>query len=149
MKPPTMPKVLVQLGRAIEIDGNEWEWTWNKGDKWILCASTNGRALYLFQAPKKQVDLDPNVVVKKGEKLYDIFNHRDFDKSLSGKVPALRQRAGLAHHIVYASNKFGGMAEYIHRFEKQPIVWTDNPKKPRIIALTGGSIRITKRGIEG
>ena len=128
MKPPTMPKVLVQLGRAVEIDGDVWEWTWNKGDKWILTASTNGRALYLFQAPKQQVDLD---------------------RSLSGKVPALRQRAGCANHIVYASDKFGDMAEYIHIFEKLPIVWTDNPKKPRIIALTGGSIRVTKRGIEG
>jgi hypothetical protein len=146
-QPPSAPKVLVELGRAVELDSDEWVWTWNKRDNWIIAASVNGKRLYLFPRPKQRAQ-NP-VDIQRHERLYKVFNRRESDELLQGNIRALKRRAGRANHVVYHSDKFGRGRDYIHIFDNPPIVWVDKPNLPRIVGLTGGDIRITKRGIEG
>lgn len=230
-KMPSIPTVLVELGRAVELDSDKWTWTWNTRDNWIVAATADGKRLFLFARPKKTKNPDEEMseriqsylfakhvflprhakqwlirhnlkapteqdipnwwryqqepeshfrkgslrtkilslrgdiqtivgaplkkwatnpgYVKRGERLYKIFNRRESDELLRGNVSELKQRAGIALHVVYHSDKFGPARDYIHRFDAGPTVWVDNPSKPRIIGLIGGKIRITKRGIEG
>lgn len=235
-KPPKVPAVLVELGRAVEVDGEPRQWTWSKRDNWIIAACPKGTKLFLFARPKgtkstlnprplcktgmqivsylfdrekwsvenvrkwlrshdaksNRIELTKNRIVAvqqpwqhmqpgslrvkilqkqtgistrvgcpkqkwslnpaqfdSGKKLYSKFTRKSVDGALSGIVPELRYHAGKAHHVVYASDKFGPCEDYIHVFDARPDIWVDNHKNPKIVALTGAHIRVTPRGIEG
>lgn len=151
VKPPSIPSVLVELGRAIELDSDTWTWTWNQRDNWSVTASSDGKRIFLFKRPpqKNKVASPKNRYIKRGERFYRVFNRRKADEVFKGSVHELKKRVGRAIHVVYESNKFGPKRQYIHTFDAQPIVWVDKENLPKIVALTGGDIRITKRGIEG
>lgn len=147
---PSVPLVLVELGRLVELQTDSVRWKWTAKEDWIVCSNESGRRLFMFPRPPKKPVKDSTAYAKKGEKLYKIFNHRKSDKLLKGKIYDLKRREGRAIHIIYRSDKFGGRASnYIHSFDKPPIVWVNSTKNPKIVALTGGDIRITTRGIEG
>lgn len=147
---PSVPLVLVELGRLVELQTDSVRWKWTAKEDWIVCSNESGKRLFLFPRPPKKPVKDSTAYAKKGERLYKIFNHRKSDKLLKGKICDLKRREGRAIHIIYRSDKFGGRASnYIHSFDKPPIVWVNSTKNPKIVALTGGDIRITTRGIEG
>lgn len=149
MRAPSVPRMVVELGRAIEVDGTEWIWTWNTRDNWVVASSVSGNRLYLFKKPGETVDNPKSDLFKRGSKLYRAFTRHSVDKTKKGTVAVPRKQVGRAIHVVYESAKFGKTAHYIHTFDKQPIVWVDKPNLPKIMVLTGGDIRITRRGIEG
>lgn len=101
----------------------------------------------VMACPYQKYALNPGKT--RGERLFKLFNRADPRESLRGKVVDRTKKTGKGVHIVYNSDKFGKRENYIHEFETAPTVWVDNAKKPRMIALTGGRIRITARGIEG
>lgn len=147
-KPPVIPSTLVELGRAVELECGEYRWRWSKKDDFILCSSESGTKLFIFARPKSVVErgtFDPD----KAKSLYQTFNRREDDQYLAGRIPTPRRSIGRAKSVVYSSDKFGRRYEYIHHFKSPPILWVDNAKTPRIVALTGGKIRVTQRGIEG
>lgn len=148
-KPPSVPLVLIELGRLVELQTGDHRWKWTKKENWIVCASESGKRLYLFPKPKQQPSSRTTTYAKDGVKLYKLFNHRKYDRLVTGKINDLQYREGRAIHIIYHSDKFGRGSNYIHSFDKPPIVWTNNKKSPKIVALTGGEIKITSRGIEG
>ncbi len=149
-KPPTIPKTLVELGRAVEIETTTRRWRWSKKDNWVVCASTGGKRLFVFQKPKKKSTQKEGSSIRRGQRLYDVFSGRPSEQIVQGKVPELRYKGeDRAVHIIYHSDKFGSPAKYIHEFDTPPIVWTSSQTNPKMIALTGGKITITDRGIEG
>jgi len=223
---PRIPKTLVFLGEAIEVDADAAEWKWRKKDRFVVAASENGRQIFVFAGPEKllknptctrgtriqsylfdrekytpakatswlkrhglktpraHVTADylhyrqepPSHFKKSGfrtkeitggiqaivgcpvekwstnpaaEALFKRFNHRSPTGSQAVQVPNAKQRIGRVHHIAYRSTKFGPCQSFIHVFEKSPWVWVDSESNPRILVITGGNIKITKRGIEG
>lgn len=149
MKAPSIPKTLVNLGRAVELDCDTWNWTWNKRDNYIVCCNVQGSRLFIFPAPSRDRSKREKMSNTKGKRLFKLFNRADPIDSLRGRVVDRIKKTGQGLHIVYNSDKFGKKENYIHEFDSSPTVWVDNPKKPRMIATTGGRIRITARGIEG
>lgn len=149
-KPITIPKVLVELGRAVELETNTRKWRWLKKDNWIVCASTGGKNLFLFAKPKGAAPAQDGPTIRRGQRLFDVFNHRTSEELKRGRVPELKFKGeDRAVHIIYHSDKFGSAANYIHEFDTPPIVWVSSKQNPKIIGLTGGKITITDRGIEG
>ena len=148
-RPPNVPLVLIELGRLVELQTDIHKWKWTKKEDWIVASSESGKRLYLFPRPKKQTTVEGTTYAKEGAKLYKIFNHRKHDKLLKGNIHELKRREGRAINIIYHSDKFGRASNYIHSFDRPPIVWVNNNKNPKIVALTGGDIRINTRGIEG
>ena len=148
-KPPKVSRILVELGSVVELGFEAQVWKWRVSENWILTSSESGKRLYLFERPETVVSAPARM--NRGKRLYKTFNHRKHDDYRKGKIRSLRARAkaGRARHIVYNSDKFGPKEDYIHHFDTPPLVWVDANKNPRIVALTGGSIRITARGIEG
>ena len=144
-----VPQILVDLGRAVEVIGDTWEWTWNKKDNWVLSSSADGEALYLFAKPKQAAESIPKAKTKNARALYKRFSRKDFEGALRGEVKDLIKKAGNAIHIVYESDKFGNLAEHIHHFDYSPDIWVDKPNKPSVMALISSKIRVTARGIEG
>lgn len=147
MRSPRIPPVTVELGRAVELDSDNWQWNWNKKHDWVVSTNPNGSRLYLFKKPKKLSPRDLRLT--KADHLYKVFNRSDYDKALVGNVSEPKKKVGRAIHVVYESCKFGPLRHYIHTFDNPPIVWADKPEDPSVIALTGGKIKVTKRGIEG
>lgn len=141
---------LVELGRAKELDTTTWLWTWNQRDNFVVACNDAGNTLYIFKKPRRKTKLNPNTAnFRKGSLLYGRFRGYDAErvgKSMEKKTP---KNGGFALHVIYHSDKFGDSAYYIHEFEKLPKVWVDNPKKPTMIKIVGGKIKVTARGIEG
>lgn len=232
MKAPQIPKTLVKLGRAVEIDGDQWVWTWTKKDDFCVACNVSGRCLYIFPLgrssaranPKKgglivqsvlfdsgqwtkkaavdwlkkngfaglicdetrdhfryrQVDpihfkrrsfrtkdLDSKRGIKaimaipsskhnpsggelaQAKKLFKRFNHYDATKELIVSVAEKGSEVGSCNHIIYESDKFGKKEHFIHKFEDRPIIFVDNPQKPRVLVLYGKHTKVTFKGIEG
>lgn len=146
-KPPKVPLTLVELGRCVELGLEDRTWKWTIRENWILTSSQSGKRLFMFARPKTSKEKPAKL--DRAKKLYSAFQGHKWDEYLQGKLYALRSKAGRAIHVVYNSDKFGPRRDYIHHFSTPPIVWADRIKNPRIVALTGGHIRITARGIEG
>lgn len=145
---PIVPKTLVYLGEAIEVEADAVTWRWAKSDLFIVAASESGRSIFVFCRPKKRIRKAPQER-KKAEKLYKNFNRRPAAGGQKIDVPEATKRVGRVLHIVYRSTKFGPSKSFIHVFERPPLVWVDKINRPKILALTGGKIIITRRGIEG
>lgn len=145
MKAPAIPRVLVELGRAVEVDGEQWQYTWHTRDNWIVAANEAGTKLFLFKRPDRSKE---SIKKPRGEELYRRFTRRDPTDRLEGQINEPKKLVGRAHHVVYKSDKFGPCRDYIHTFDTKPQVWVDKPSKPSVVALVG-KIKVTRRGIEG
>jgi len=90
---------------------------------------------------------------KKGHSLYEKFT--GFEHENAGRMVHVRQRQliriGRAINIIYRSDKFspGKTSDYIHAFERYPTVSVDDVKRPSIVAVRGGRIKVKKEGITG
>lgn len=147
-----LPTFLVDIAIPISIDieGNG-KLKFAAKDNWSLAANRAGNELWIVskRGGKKVKASD-----ERGEKLYELFTGFEHDEkgtmiNLSVKQ---MQKIGRAMDIVYRSDKFsrsGKMSDYIHSFDIYPTVSVDNKKKPTIIAIRGGKIKIKQEGITG
>jgi len=148
---PSIPKILVFLGRAVELsfaDDTVFKW---RGSYAVL-ANPEGTRLYILKTSKKKdVDVSDTASVDKARGLYSRFTEFESEKSeLVSTTSARLTKIGLADHIVYESNKWSGKKiEYIHEFTRRPAVWADHQTKPTALVLVGIGIKVKKEGITG
>lgn len=164
-----IPRVVSILGNAIELkarlnNGDDVLFSWpsrkNKsGRPAYLASNARGTALYILpdihlkrslrEAALKNVN--PGDLARAG-KLYENFSDLEMDDPIVLTIPENPlKRGGRAVHIVYKSDKWtGNNIDYIHTFKHEPIVhMSGSVKNPKVIALTGGRIRVQPRGIIG
>lgn len=145
-----IPALLVDIAdaRAIELeDGRELQF--RIAGKFAMCANKAGDELWILSRKGgKRVMTEDD----KAEKLFEKFTgfEADMDGALVQLPALLLTRLGRAMSIIYRSDKFSTKpADYIHAFKKYPTVSVDNMKRPRIVAIRGGKIRVTAEGITG
>jgi hypothetical protein len=146
--------MLVDIATALSIDledGSELRFPL-RGD-FALCSNKSGTELWIISR-KGGKKIDTTDVDRGAEKLYESFT--GFEHDSVGKLvhakPGQFVRVGRAMSVVYRSDKFnkpGKTSDYIHSFRSYPSVSVDNPKRPKIVALRGGHIRVKKEGITG
>lgn len=154
VKRPWLPSTLVDLATAISIDlegGIEIKFPLR--GSFALCSTRSGQELWIVSR-RKAKKVDTTDIDDKAEKLYESFT--GFEHSSVGALvhaPAKQfTRVGRAINIVYRSDKFstaGKTSDYVHAFRNYPTVSVDDPKRPKIVALRGGHIRVKKEGITG
>lgn len=164
-----IPPVVSILGKAIELkarlnNGDEVLFAWptrkNKsGRPAYLTSNARGTALYILpivHLKKSRRDtalqnVDEKALSKAGQ-LYENFTDLEMDVPIVLAMPSNPlKRDGRALHIVYESDKWTRKdTDYIHTFKQEPILHLGGSvKNPKIIALTGGRIRVQPRGIIG
>lgn len=151
-KSPWVPTLLVDLAdaKSIDLEGGEQLKFPFKGN-FAMCATRSGRELWIVS---RKGGKNVRTTDKQGEDLYEDFTgfeHDDVGKMIHIN-PKNMIRIGRAMDIVYTSDKFsrsGDTSDYIHTFKNYPTVSVDNVKRPQIVALRGGRIRVTKEGITG
>jgi hypothetical protein len=151
MTAPAIPKTVVILGKALQLDCGDWFYKWTKRPGSLLCSSVSGKRLYVLPGPDKAIDVENDGTVKDAKKLFRKFSPKgnlDFETGTGNSKGTLKKR-GTAHSIVYESNKFGRKSSFIHEFKTKPRVWTDKANEPTIVVIEGGKIKVTARGIEG
>jgi hypothetical protein len=151
-KSPWVPTLLVDLAdaKSIDLEGGEqlkFPFTGN----FAMCATRSGRELWIVS---RKGGKNVRTTDQKGEDLYEDFTGFEHDEL--GKMihvhPKNMVKIGRAMNIVYRSDKFskpGDTSDYIHPFTHYPTVSVDNVKRPSIVALRGGRIKVRKEGITG
>lgn len=151
-KKPWVPAFLVDLATPISIDiegGDTLKFP--PSGNFALGATRSGTELWIVS---KKHAKNVRATDDKGEKLYEAFTGFEHDEV--GKLvqikPKEMKKIGRAMSIVYRSDKFsaeGDYSDYVHPFEHYPTVSVDNLKRPSIVALRGGRIKVRKEGITG
>lgn len=145
-----IPALMVDLAdaRAIVLEDNT-ELKFPLKDRFALCASKKGDELWILsrKGGKKVSTQD-----QQAETLFERFT--GFEAEDAGALVTMSdvrlKRIGRAKAIVYRSDKFSTTDnDYIHAFKKYPTVSVDNDKRPNMVALRGGQIKITAEGITG
>lgn len=151
-KRPWFPSLLIDLAvpKSIDLeDGQQLKFPLS--GNFSMAANKSGTEIWILsRSGSKNV----RATDEKGEKLYESFTgfeHDDVAKLVQIK-PRSMSRLGRAVNIVYRSDKFskpGDTSNYVHSFTHYPTVSVDNVKRPSIVALRGGRIKIKKEGITG
>ena len=167
-----LPKAFAVLGTAIAMDieykGYIYEHTWPiKGPgRMLLLASTStgassdyGSNVLLLTKPRpirksKRSDISDNSQTVQGAiNTYEKFNSLKAIDIKRMTLPNYKyKKFGKVLNIAYYSNKWGKKDRYIHTFDNPTsarINYTNQGMNPPVILVTGKSLRITKRGIEG
>lgn len=151
---PRIPSTLVDIATALLIeleDGFNLKFP-VRGD-FALCSNRAGTQLWIVSR-KKSKNVDATHIDSRAGALYETFTgfeHDSIGRLIHAKLTEFK-RVGKALSIVYRSDKFskpGKTADYIHSFHHYPSVSVDDPKRPNIVCLRGGRIRIRKEGITG
>lgn len=151
---PWLPALLVDLADPISIDLEDGQQLkFPRSGKFALCSNRSGTELWILtRADAKKVQASD----EKAETLFEKFTGFEHDQDNAALMvqvsPKKFTQIGRAMNIVYRSDKFskpGKTADYIHPFEKYPLVSVDNPNRPSIVALRGGKIRVKEEGITG
>lgn len=154
-----LPDVLVHLGRAVEVKGDNVHYQWAVKDSVDLYTNTKGMSLYCLRTTKRPTSKERFLSVidqRQGQvdravSLYEDWH--DFEPltgSLASRPTGFLYRVDRVHAIVYESDKWTGkQAKYIHEFETKPILWVNSKTRPRVAILTGGKIHVRKAGITG
>lgn len=151
-KSPWVPTLLVDLAdaKSVDLEGGE-QLKFPFSGNFAMCATRSGRELWIVS---RKGGKNVRTTDEKGEALYESFTgfeHDDVGRMIQ-ITPKNMIRIGRAMNIVYRSDKFsrsGDTSDYIHAFNAYPTVSVDNVKRPKIVALRGGRIRVTKEGIKG
>lgn len=150
--PPRFPSRLVDIAdaRSIELDDGQ-VLKFPRGGNFALCSTKSGTQLWIISRKGgKKVRTNDD----EGKKLFEKFTGfipDDTAKMVQAR-PRKMHRLGRAANIVYRSDKFskpGSTSDYIHAFESYPIVSVDDPKRPSIVAIRGGKLKVKKEGITG
>lgn len=151
-KKPWLPALLIDLAIPISIDLESGEQLrFPLSGKFAMAANRAGTEIWILS---KSGSKNVRATDDKGEKLYEKFTgfeHDDVAKLVKIK-PRSMSRIGRAVNIVYRSDKFskpGDTSNYVHSFSHYPTVSVDNARRPSIVALRGGRIKIKKEGITG
>lgn len=151
-KKPWFPAFLVDLATAISIDIEAGETIkFPVAGNFALCSNRSGTELWIVS---KKGSKNIKATDDKGEKLYEDFTgfeHDEVGKLVQYNVKAMK-KIGRAMSITYRSDKFskeGDFSDYVHPFDHYPTVSVDNVKRPSIVALRGGRIKVRKEGITG
>lgn len=156
-----VPAHTVSLGHALLLVTQQGDRVtqWDEVDGWNMLTSVDAMEhehARIFLVPgklRKQNDIRKGAA---GSATYGRWHERD--AALLGElknVPdELGHKVGRALRIDYSSDKWnprGERIEYTHDFledgGKPPLVYTDNPKRPRGFVLSGGSMAVTEGGI--
>ena len=139
----SIPSKLVCLGRCLEIEFSDGTLYKPRGAD--LCCSMSGKTLYVVERRKSKK-------TKRRNALYEAFHDFEPDTEYVIRIPnnVNFKKSKKARSISYRSNKWSGKnVDYIHRFRKQPTVYSDSLKNPSIIKVSGGRIRVKPEGITG
>lgn len=151
-KSPWVPTLLVDLAdaKSIDLEGGE-QLKFPFSGNFAVCSTRSGTELWIVS---RKGGKNVRTTDEKGEKLYEAFTGFEHDEL--GKMihvdPRNMVKIGRAMNIVYRSDKFsrpGDTSDYIHPFTHYPTVSVDNVKRPSIVALRGGRIKVRKEGITG
>jgi hypothetical protein len=150
-----LPSQLVELGIALELDCDNWEFTWTLRDKMRLFSNPKGDKLVLMYFPKssKAVKHPKNKKTQdfsKAKGLYSRFQGFKSDKIAGYHIEDTKlTRVGSGNYICYRSDKWGKpRIDYKHDFKCSPAVWVDSIY-PHIIVVSSSKLRVTRLGIEG
>lgn len=150
-----IPKVTVQLGIPgyLSLDNGE-TYTFPRKYKYVLCSNVGGNQLYIYPVRKKKnVKFPETRQAKKAKALFEKWSRWSASKASKASISIKKlSRLSRATEITYYSDKFsqsGKKIGYKHKFTRPPTVSVDSRASPSIFRLSGGRIRITKRGIEG
>jgi len=142
-KGDTVPSQLVCLGKCLDIEFSDGTIYEPPGAD--LCASMSGKTLYVVKRRKA-------TKTRKRNALFEAFHDFDPDSEYIIRIPdnINFKKSKKVRSISYRSNKWTGKnVDYIHRFRSQPTAYSDNLKKPSIIKISGGKIRVKPQGITG
>ncbi len=156
-----LPVEAAYLGRMLELehgvpDGRflRHEWTPEKAP--ILLWEESERALYVLPGvwPKKGASPDAAALSGPAGAAYLRWTGRAPKGALRARGPKVHvRRAGAARHIVYRSNKWGVTAtdwqNYVHPFGAGVEAELAPGTPPAAFRVSGGRLRLTKRGLEG
>jgi hypothetical protein len=151
---PWLPATLVDLADPISIDLEDGrQLKFPLSGKWAMCSNKSGTEIWILsRSGAKQV----HATDEQAEDLYEKFTGYEHDQGNAALMvqvgPKKMTRLTRAMNIVYRSDKFsspGKTSDYIHPFQKYPVVSVDSATKPMIVALRGGQIKVTKEGITG
>lgn len=154
------PSVLVLLGqfrKLILTDGHEF--SARKVDGYSLASNVSGNKLFIFKldgdrSVSRKAVYDKTIAretIDKAVSLREVFTDYKAEHLTIGSVgtKALKT-AGRVAELYYASNKWSGKtAVYVHEFDKAPVAKMDGKTFPSLVTISGGNIRVTKKGIEG
>lgn len=151
---PWLPNLLVDLADPLTIDLEDGQQLkFPRGRGFALCANRAGTELWILtRKNSKRVHASDEQAERLFEK-FTGFEHDQDGAALMVQVnPKRMVKLGRATNIVYRSDKFskpGKTSDYIHPFQKYPIVSVDSQKRPSIVALRGGRIQVKQEGITG
>lgn len=122
-------------------------------NRMLLCCNATGHKIYGFRAPEKK-----SLRIRKGSRNFDRCAYKfeqwsDFTVDSVEKATIRSEHttfAGEISEISYISDKWTGkLREYFHQFENRTLLHMDNDDDPELIVLSGKSLRVTEKGIEG
>lgn len=151
MKVPTQ---LVELGLALELGCDTYEWRWNLSDKMKLFSNPKGNKLVLLYFPKAKKVKHPKNIKKqdftKAKGLYERFQGFKWDQIAPYLIEDRNlELIGKGEYICYRSDKWGTKKiDYKHAFSCSPSIWVDNAL-PHVIVISSPKLRVTQRGIKG
>lgn len=152
------PRDVAALGLLLELehempDGQVVRHSWEKQDAPLLFWQEEQQALYGFSRGGIGPKRNPRKrgFPKGAADAYTRWNAgRRPSEVYDVDVPAIEMRkAGKGVSILYRSDKFGPLTNYIHPFEKGVEVDLSPGRPPAVFYIRGGNLRLTPRGLEG
>ena len=154
-----VPKVLTGLGIALTLevefkDGVIMAYEFPYQKRYQLAANSTGTALFIFPAKasrSKGKNGEVNRQINKAAKLYEKWSDFEMDSAKAHNVSYKPlKNIGLAYSITYKSDKWSGSkTNYIHQFGNNVTVKMDDEKKPSMIQIYGGRMKVKPEGIVG
>lgn len=140
-----VPKVLVELGKAVEIALDHSLLEFKKHD---LFSNVSGTKLYIIHAKAIPSQVTETKEIKKARSLYSKFTDFEAENNYRIKIDSEDfDLLGKADHIVYESYKWTGKkTEYIHEFVDPPSI---HANKAKTIFILTGKIHVRREGITG
>jgi len=151
------PRDVTPLGLLLELehkmpDGQTIRHSWDKSDAPLLFWQEGQQAIYAFARKRLGPKKPRSGRLPAGAAgAYTRWNAgRRPTEKYDVEVPAIQmRRAGAGGSILYRSDKFGPLTNYIHPFEKGVEVDLSPGQPPAVFYIRGGTLRLTPRGLEG
>ena len=144
------------LGTMLELqhqlpDGSDVRHSWSVRRAPHLFWSEKRKALYSFPGLKMPKKRSPATGRSAGIDAYRRWTGRDPRGKTSVRAPrAAAAQAGAAYYILYRSDKWTpAFVNYIHPFEEGVHAVLGAGKPPSVFMISGGLLRLTRRGLEG
>ena len=153
------PKDTAPLGLLLELehrlpDGQVVRHSWETRDAPLLFWQEQQQAIYAFaklKLPPSSQHSAGNLPPGAADAFHRWHGERKrATKKFNVKVPAIEmRRAGEGLSILYRSDKFGPVTNYIHPFDEGVEVDLSPGRPPAVFYIRGANLRLTPRGLEG